>query len=142
MKPALSYYGGKQLIADHIVALLPPHTGYVEPFCGGATILFKKPKSMSHFEVLNDLNDWVITFYRVMQDEHDAMRLKRMIDWTPHSKAEHTRAANILKNGSDDPVKTAWAVWVQCNMSFVNEIFKGGNSVLTLKVPFNLIIRF
>jgi DNA adenine methylase len=125
MKPVLSYYGGKQTIANTLLELFPPHTGYVEPFCGGATMLFKKPQSHSDFEVLNDLNDWIITLYRVMQDEAQSARLLRMLDWTPHSHAEHRRAKDILKNGCDDDVKTAWAVWVQCNMSFANDMFKG-----------------
>lgn len=125
MKPVLSYYGGKQTIANRLLELFPPHTGYVEPFCGGATMLFKKPQSYSDFEVLNDLNDWVITLYRVMQDEAQAARLLRMLDWTPHSHAEHRRAADILKNGCDDDVKTAWAVWLQCNMSFGKQMFGG-----------------
>jgi len=124
MKPVLSYYGGKQTLADRLVDLLPPHTGYVEPFCGGASLLFAKPKSLSDFEVLNDLNDWVITLYRVMQDEATAAKLNRMLQWTPHSHAEYRRARDILKQGCEDDVKTAWAVWVQYNCSFGNDLFQ------------------
>ena len=135
MKPVLSYYGGKQTLAGRLVDLLPPHTGYVEPFCGGASLLFAKPRSLSDFEVLNDLNDWIITLYRVMQDEATAARLNRMLQWTPYIHAEHRRAKDILKQGCDDPVKTAWAVWVQCNMSFSNEIFAGWSFSFGPRVP-------
>ncbi|MGN8762799.1 hypothetical protein, partial [Oribacterium sp. HCP3S3_B9] len=32
MKPPMPYSGGKQVIAEKIVARIPPHEGYVEPF--------------------------------------------------------------------------------------------------------------
>ena len=35
MKPPMPYYGGKQRIADRIVATFPEHLHYVEPFAGG-----------------------------------------------------------------------------------------------------------
>jgi len=29
--PPFAYYGGKQLLADRLIALMPPHLHYVEP---------------------------------------------------------------------------------------------------------------
>lgn len=43
MKTPIAYYGGKQRLASRIVKLMPKHTVYVEPFCGGAAVLFVKP---------------------------------------------------------------------------------------------------
>src|SRR5262245_7260405 len=61
----LSYIGGKNRIARPIIKIFPKHTTYVEPFAGGAQILFHKEPSEA--EVLNDLNDEIVNFFRVVQ---------------------------------------------------------------------------
>lgn len=35
----LKWHGGKHYLAARIVALMPPHTHYVEPFAGGLSVL-------------------------------------------------------------------------------------------------------
>jgi DNA adenine methylase len=50
----LTYYGGKQRLAAQIVALMPPHRVYLEPFAGGAAVLFAKPRAPR--ETLNDID--------------------------------------------------------------------------------------
>lgn len=71
MKGPLSYVGGKNRLASEIVALLPKHTTYVEPFAGGAQVLFRKKRSK--VEVLNDLDGELINFYRVCQAHHEEL---------------------------------------------------------------------
>src|ERR1700730_17359344 len=77
LKPAtdvigpLSYIGGKRRIAKQLVALIPDHTTYVEPFAGGAQVFFHK--TPSRVEVLNDLDHDVITFFRVAQLHPDEL---------------------------------------------------------------------
>jgi DNA adenine methylase len=61
----LSYIGGKNRLANKIIALLPEHTTYVEGFAGGAQVLFHK--NPSNVEVLNDLDFDVVNFFRVCQ---------------------------------------------------------------------------
>ncbi len=61
----LCYIGGKNRLAKKIISLLPEHTTYVEPFAGGAQVLFHKPPS--EVEVLNDLDFDIVNFFRVCQ---------------------------------------------------------------------------
>jgi len=67
----LSYLGGKNRMARTIISLIPEHTTYVEPFCGGAQVFFHKEPSK--VEILNDLNDDVFNFLRVCQLHHEEL---------------------------------------------------------------------
>jgi DNA adenine methylase len=61
----LSYIGGKNRLATKIISMLPEHIAYVEPFAGGAQVLFHK--TPSNVEVLNDLDFDIVNFFRVCQ---------------------------------------------------------------------------
>jgi DNA adenine methylase len=67
----LPYIGGKNRLATKIISLLPDHTTYVEPFAGGAQVLFHKPPS--NVEVLNDLDFDVVNFFRVCQWHYEEL---------------------------------------------------------------------
>ena len=67
----LTYYGGKRGYgkAEWIASFLPWHSDscYVEPFAGMAGVLFaRQPVKV---EVLNDLNQRVVNWLRVVRDE-------------------------------------------------------------------------
>lgn len=78
----LSYIGGKRRIAKQLVALIPDHTTYVEPFAGGAQVFFHKPRSK--VEVLNDLDQEIVTFLRICQ--RHPQELSRLLRWQPASR--------------------------------------------------------
>jgi DNA adenine methylase len=67
----LSYLGGKNRLAKKIISLIPEHTAYIEPFCGGAQVFFHKEPSK--VEVLNDIDDEVFNFLRVCQLHHSEL---------------------------------------------------------------------
>jgi DNA adenine methylase len=67
----LSYIGGKHRLAKKIISLLPEHLTYVEPFAGGAQVLFHKPPSK--VEVLNDIDGEIVNFFRVCQFHHEEL---------------------------------------------------------------------
>jgi DNA adenine methylase len=71
MRGPLSYIGGKNRLAKQIIALLPKHTTYVEPFAGGAQVFFHKEPS--EVEVLNDLDFEVVNFFRVCQWHYEEL---------------------------------------------------------------------
>ncbi len=67
----LPYIGGKNRLAKKIISLFPLHTTYVEPFAGGAQVFFHKEPSK--VEVLNDLNEEVVNFFRICQWHYEEL---------------------------------------------------------------------
>jgi DNA adenine methylase len=127
MKPPISYYGGKQRMVPNILPLIPKHMVYVEPFAGGAAVFFAKPwpnvENTSHYrEVLNDKDERLINFYRVLQTPEKREALIDRLNLTLYSEAEHAKAKD-LKSG--DEVQRAWAYFVNINTSFSNKLSGG-----------------
>jgi len=119
MKTPVTYYGGKQKLVTTILPLFPEHILYNEPFCGGAALFFSKPQS--EIEVLNDLNQELINFYTVMQQ--DFISLQKKINITLHSRRQHKDASVIYNNPHlFDNLDRAWAVWVLASQSFASII--------------------
>ncbi len=117
VKPAFSYYGGKQRIAQKILPLLPAHKVYVEPFCGGASVLFAKPPSFN--EVINDTNGRIVNFFRALRDEPD--ELIRRIKLTPYSRREHFGAREV----SADSIEDARRWFCDIQQGFINKARSG-----------------
>jgi len=40
--PPLKWHGGKHYLAPQVVARMPPHRHYVEPFAGGLSVLLAR----------------------------------------------------------------------------------------------------
>jgi len=82
------YYGAKQRLASRLVAELPPHTAWVEAFCGSAALtLAKKP---SPIEVINDINGEVVNFFRQLRSNSSEMR--ELLRLTPYAREELIQA--------------------------------------------------
>lgn len=84
LAPPMAYFGGKQRIAERIVALFPPHRHYVEPYAGSLSVLLAK--APAKLETVNDLDGDLVTFWRMLRDRPD--ELIRVCALTPHSRAE------------------------------------------------------
>jgi DNA adenine methylase len=110
----LKTHGGKSYLASRIVALMPPHLNYVEPYAGGLSVLLAKdPRGVS--EVVNDLNGGLANFWRVLRDEAAFARFARTVAATPFSAAEWRESGKRLDEA--DPVTRAWAFFVRCRQS-------------------------
>lgn len=110
MKPPIPYFGSKSSIAERIVDLLPEHGHYVEPFAGSLSVLLAKPRST--METVNDLDGDLITFWRVLRDDPEA--LARACALTPHSR-EEKRLATL--DGDMTDLERARRVWVLLSQS-------------------------
>jgi DNA adenine methylase len=93
VRPPFSYYGAKQRLAQRIVAMLPPHNAWVEAFCGSAALTCAKPSAP--IEVINDLDDRIVTLFRQLRDNSDA--LCRAVALTPYADDEFERSRLIGK---------------------------------------------
>lgn len=125
MRPPISYYGGKQRMASKIVPLIPKHTVYVEPFCGGATILFAKPwpnvSSIAHYrEIINDYDKNIITFFKILRDRGDELCEK--ISLTLYSEEEYKISKNF---DCEDDLEKARRYFVNIQQSFSNNLNGG-----------------
>jgi len=98
--PAFSYkmvnspfkwVGGKSRLRKQIISLLPTHTCYVELFAGAAWVLFGKPPS--DVEVLNDIDEEIVTFFRVVKEKPE--ELVASFEWELVSRAEFKRQASL-----------------------------------------------
>lgn len=105
LKSPVQYFGAKQQIAEQLVALMPHHMGYIEPYAGSLSVLLAKPESK--IEVVNDLDGRLMTFWRVLRDRPE--ELLHVAEFTPHSRAELEGAAAL---DGDTDLELARQVWV------------------------------
>lgn len=66
VRQAFGSYGGKRWLAHKIASYLPHHRTYVEPFAGGAAVLYAKDPSPQ--EVLNDRDAEIAFMHRFIRD--------------------------------------------------------------------------
>jgi|GEM_PF-353358 len=111
-RPVLRWHGGKWKLAPKILPYLPPHHAYVEPYGGAASILLRKPRSYA--EVYNDLDDEVVTLFRVLRDEMLAPKLIEALRLTPFARVEFQQAYEW----SDDPVELSRRLIIRSFMGF------------------------
>lgn len=123
----LKWHGGKSYLAAKIVALMPPHLHYVEPFAGGLAVLLARdpedPRLMlsqaSHHrgvsEVVNDLDGRLVNFWRVLRDDVLFERFRRQAEAIPFSRSEWQAAHGHVSGG--DTVADAVAFFVNCRQS-------------------------
>jgi DNA adenine methylase len=88
-RPVLRWHGGKWLLAPWVIARMPAHRVYVEPFGGAASVLLRKPRSYA--EVYNDLDDDVVNLFRVLRSDR-AADLIDMLRLTPFAATEFRAA--------------------------------------------------
>lgn len=112
-RPVLRWHGGKWLLAPWIIAHLPPHRIYVEPFGGADSVLLRKPRAYA--EVYNDLDSELVNLFRVLRGPR-AAELVEQLRLTPFARTEFVDAYEP----SDDPVECARRMIVRSLMGFGN----------------------
>lgn len=98
----LRYHGGKYRLAEWVISHFPPHSCYVEPYAGAASVLMQKPRSPA--ECMNDLDDKIVSVFRVLRDPVTAAALRRRLELTPFARTEFNAA---YEPATGDPVEDA-----------------------------------
>jgi len=119
----LTWYGGKFYMADKIVALMPRHECYVEPFFGAGHVFFKKPKAK--IEIVNDIDLNIYSFFKVLGDE-DLFNefIKKVYLLYAHRKIfeEQLEQLEILKDKSTGIVDRAVAFFYRNHLAFGGKV--------------------
>jgi DNA adenine methylase len=119
IRPPVKYHGGKFYLSGWIIENLPKNIGvYVEPFCGGASVLLNKPKS--DVEFLNDIDSDLISLWVVIQKRCNEF-ITNIHNW-PYSEHSFQKAKNMVvpPNFSCNPdvlMDKAIKQYVLCRMS-------------------------
>jgi DNA adenine methylase len=91
---------GKKRLADRLVALLPAHKTYVEPFAGSAAVLFAKEPS--EVEVINDADPEIVEAYRLLQKlTADGLERLKKLPWV----GDETTFKRLLDAEPEDDVE-------------------------------------
>jgi len=135
-RPILRWHGGKWRIAPWIIGHFPPHKTYVEPFGGAASVLLRKPPSVA--EVWNDLDETLVSLFRLLRMPDAAERLIHLLELTPYAREEFY----LAYEPTDDPIGRARRTIVRSFQGFgsdgTNGVYRTGfraNISSTLKLP-------
>lgn len=131
---AIKRHGGKAYLAQKIVELMPPrcknpnapkaddpgYIHYVEPFFGGGSVLMANdPEGIS--EVVNDLSQELINFWRVLARPTAFEQFKRMVEATPcsewHYDIASDEARSMYSTDFGPDATKAWAFFVRNRQS-------------------------
>lgn len=120
VKAPFPWLGGKgnPKIKAAILEALPPHTRYIEPFGGGASILIAKEQS--EVEVYNDVNRGIVNFFRVIADVDYFAKFLARVSMFPCSRELYEEYLRTW-SGVHDPVEQAvrWYYVIQQSFSAI-----------------------
>ena len=134
MQSPFTWFGGKGHLSSRILAEFPPdkeYDCYVEPFSGGASILFAKPPTC--LEVYNDKDKLLVNFFKQLR--YNSEQFLEAVQLVPYAREEHSKSKYILDLGpflndlnQANSLKAAVAFFVLTRQSMSGDI-KGGWSV-------------
>ncbi len=127
-KSPVKWFGGKGNMIAKLRPLIPEHKVYVEPFCGGASMFFCK--APGGLEVINDLDEGLTNFYRVLRDPELFPKLLVKLMLTPYSRPEFNRAKKTWER-EGDPLEKAYLWFVVIRQSFNGSTQNGWGSVVS-----------
>lgn len=104
---ALRYPGSKWSIAGEIVSHFADHYHYVEPYFGSGAVFFTKDPSPH--ELINDSNELVINFFRVLRNQTE--ELCWAVETTPWSREEYDQSDVVTGDPMEDARRFVVRIW-------------------------------
>ncbi len=110
-----------------LLPLIPAHRYYLEPFGGSAALLIAKDPAP--FEVYNDIDKKLYTFYKVLRDKEKFQELQRLLELTPYHR-EAQRECSERVYTAEDELEVAYCFFVSVSMGFSGKIKSGFSHAL------------
>lgn len=107
IKSPLRYPGGKFYALKHIMPYIVcvDHDEYREPFLGGGSVFFAKKKAT--INILNDLEQELVNFYNLIQNDQERKQLIEMLSVETASKGRHEQMkAFVPRNNLERAYRT------------------------------------
>jgi len=124
-KAPFPYFGGKSKIAGEVWKAFGTVKGYYEPFAGSIACLLEKPFDQNRFEVVNDMDHYIVNFWRsVKNDPEQTAYYANDINAEADLMAKHIWLVNegraLIENMEADPALynpqvAGWWVWGMAN---------------------------
>lgn len=114
MRSGIKVHGGKWYLSPWIISAFPENyheLTYVEPYCGGASVLLNKKKSPT--EVMNDLDLGIVQIHRAVRDE--PKEFQRRLNLCKYTEETFQRA--LKKTTFEDYLEHAVTEFVLRRMS-------------------------
>lgn len=97
-------YPGNQIYAlDTLLSLIPEHRCYAEPFCGGASTFFGKPKAKDNW--LNDVDQELIATYIAIRDQPEKLIAALTEEEVSEKRYNHFKTGFTPRNSFETAVR-------------------------------------
>lgn len=110
----IPYCGSKASLVPQIMSHLPSHRLYCETHAGSAAVLLGK--SPSRIEVLNDKDDTLVNFFRVLRERRT--ELVQLLRLTPYALTEWRQCQKSLEDAAAGDLEQARRFYVTVCQSF------------------------
>lgn len=109
-----AYLGGKRLLAERIISIIDQvdHHCYIEPFMGMGGVFFRRTR-IPPAEVINDISNEIINFFRVIQRHFP--EFQRILRWVINSRGYFQQFDAIPASSLTDVERAARFYFLQRN---------------------------